>query len=83
MNLDQKHVYLRSLTILVAVLGISLGASPQGFERTALDEYVAVPDRNYEYSVVVDELLDGFRHVVVDMVSQQWLTEEEVDKPIW
>lgn len=83
MNLDQKHVYLRSLTVLVAVLGISLSASPQGFERTALDEYVAVPDRNYEYSVVVDELLDGFRHVVVDMVSQQWLTEEEDDKPIW
>lgn len=83
MNLDQKHVYLRSLTVLVAVLGISLSASPQGFERTALDDYVAAPDPNYEYSVVVDELLDGFRHVVVDMVSQQWLTEEEDDKPIW
>ncbi len=83
MNLDQKHFYLRSLTVLVAVVGISLSAFTQGFERTALDKYVAAPDPNYEYSVVVDEKLDGFRHVVVDMVSQQWLTEKEVDKPIW
>ena len=75
---------LFSATLVVLVFGgLSPAAFPQGFERTALDEYVAAPDPNYKYSIVADEPMDGFRHVVVDMVSQKWLTKKEVNKPIW
>lgn len=75
------HGPLLSVVVVVVLAGLPVYA--QGFERTALDEYVAEPDPNYRYTIVSDEQLDGFRHVVVDMVSQKWLTEEEVDKPIW
>lgn len=75
------HRLFLSLVLSLALLPLT--AFAQGFERTALDEYVAEPDPNYEYSVVSEEQLDGFRFVVIDMVSQKWLTEKEVDKPIW
>jgi len=73
----------RSFVILIAALALPAAAWAQGFERTALDNYVAEPDSHYKYSIIEDKQLDGFRHVVVDMVSQKWLTEKEVDKPIW
>ena len=72
------HAYYRLLSFL-AIIGTTLGAGGQGFERTALDDYVAEPDPNYKYTIVSEEALDGYTHVVVDMVSQSWLTKNEVD----
>jgi len=68
---------------ILALSGIALSASGQGLDRTALDEYVAAPDSHYRYTIVSEEALDGYTHMVVDMVSQKWLTKKEVDKPIW
>ena len=82
MRLHRRSINF-STACVVALCAITSLALGQGFERTALDEYVAEPDSNYKYSVVVDEQMDGFRHVVVDMVSQKWLTKKEVNKPIW
>lgn len=56
---------------------------------TGLDEYIAAPDANYAYSlegqpVVID--LGPYGSVTLhtlDMTSQKWRTEAEVDKPIW
>ncbi|MCZ6893889.1 MAG: PhoPQ-activated pathogenicity-related family protein [Gammaproteobacteria bacterium] len=75
-------IHFRLLFVLTAT-GIALAAAGQGYERTALDEYVATPDPNYKYTIVSEEALDGYTHVVVDMVSQKWLTKKEIDKPIW
>ena len=75
----RRHARFQILS-MIALSGAACAASSQGFERTALDEYVAAPDPNYAYTIVTDEQLDGFRHVVVDMVSQQWLTEKEVER---
>lgn len=52
-------------------------------EQTALDRYVAAPDPHYSYKVVNTIKGEGYTCFVVDMVSQQYLTEKEVDKPIW
>ena len=82
MKRNHCPTYIRLLSAL-AIVGTAFNAAGQGFERTALDEYVAAPDANYKYTIVSEEALDGYTHVVVDMVSQSWLTEEEVDKPIW
>ena len=50
-----------------------------------LDEYVrkADDDDNYSWSVHSETETDGVRNVIVDMVSQHWLTEEDVDRPEW
>jgi len=52
-------------------------------EPTALDQYVAAPDTNFNF-----RLLDttptplGTVHLL-EMTSQSWLTTNEVDRPLW
>lgn len=50
---------------------------------TALDRYVAAPDSHYEWKLV--NTIDGgnVRAYVLELTSQQYLTEKEVDRPIW
>jgi PhoPQ-activated pathogenicity-related protein len=51
--------------------------------RTALDDYLEQVDPAYEWRVVSSTEDDGLRTVVVDMVSQRWLTDAEVDRTEW
>ena len=50
---------------------------------TALDEYVAKPDPAYHYELVKTIPGRGFTQYVVDMTSQMWLTQNEVDRTVW
>ena len=65
----------------LALIGLSAAAWAQS--RTALDRYVAAPDPNYRWSLV--NTVDGgkYRAYVLELTSQQWLTEKEIDKPVW
>jgi PhoPQ-activated pathogenicity-related protein len=51
--------------------------------RTALDDYIAKPDSHFSFKLVRTLPGEGGTAYVLEMVSQQWLTEKEVDKPIW
>ncbi len=50
---------------------------------TALDRYVAAPDPNYAWSVVKTTEGMGLRATLIDLTSQKWLTDAEVDRPVW
>lgn len=50
---------------------------------TALDQYVAAPDSSYRFEIVRREELPTGTAWVIDMVSQTWLTEAEVNRPEW
>lgn len=52
-------------------------------KMTALDRYVATPDSNYKYELVNTFEGKGTTGYVLSLTSQQWLTEAEVDKPVW
>jgi PhoPQ-activated pathogenicity-related protein len=52
-------------------------------ERTALDHYVAAPDPSYRFEVADTADGDGFRTATLDLISQTWLTDKEVDRPVW
>jgi PhoPQ-activated pathogenicity-related protein len=54
-----------------------------GSERTALDEYIAKPDPHFAWKLVKTTPGPGGTAYVLELTSQQWLTEKEVDKPIW
>ena len=54
-----------------------------GSERTALDEYVSRPDPHYSWKVAGTHEGEGYRAFVLEMISQKWLTEAEVNQPIW
>lgn len=58
-------------------------ARAQGADRTALDEYVAKPDTNYNYKVAATIPGEGGTLFVIDLTSQAWLTTNEVDRPLW
>ena len=72
--------FLRSLwlSLTLAVAGVSAPAA-----ETALDRYVAAPDSNYKYELAATIPGQGYTTYVIDLTSQKWRTEAEVDKPIW
>lgn len=69
------------LRLLIAVVAICLPIS--GSQRTALDEYIAKPDPNYAWKLVKTTPGEGGTAYVLELTSQQWLTEKEVNKPVW
>ena len=56
-----------------------LAATPQ----TALDRYVAAPDSNFSWKVLRELPADGVTVTLLEMTSQKWLTEAEVERPLW
>lgn len=51
--------------------------------ETALDRYIRKPDATYSWKVVDTVKGDGVTQFVIDLKSQTWRTEKEVDHPIW
>lgn len=52
-------------------------------ERTPLDRYVRAPDTNYSFRLANTIKGDGYTTYMIDLVSQSWLTTNEVDRPLW
>ncbi len=53
-------------------------------EETALDRYVAKPDATFGWSIVkIVPGNDGSTQFIVDMKSQTWRTEQDVNRPVW
>ena len=48
-----------------------------------LAEYVAKKDDNYSWTVIDAEKHEEGTIFTLHMVSQKWLTETEVDHPLW
>jgi PhoPQ-activated pathogenicity-related protein len=60
----------------------SPAARPQA-SQTALDRYVAAPDTSFSWKVARDLSADGVSANLLEMTSQKWLTEREVERPLW
>src|SRR5437870_9107850 len=79
----------RLLTFFIVALPLALVAPPQRASpraqspETALDRYVAAPDPNFAWRVVRELPAEGATATLIDMTSQRWLTEEEVERPLW
>ncbi len=69
----------RAAGILVALLIFRTAPAAE----TAIDRYVARPDPTYSWKIVQEIPADGATQFVVDLKSQTWLTEKEVDRPVW
>ena len=52
-------------------------------KESLLDQYVYKPDPNYHYEIAYQGKKEGYTFYVLKMISQHWLTEEEVDEPEW
>ncbi|HIA47046.1 MAG TPA: PhoPQ-activated pathogenicity [Candidatus Hydrogenedentes bacterium] len=66
------------------VMGLLLiGNSGFAAEETALDRYVAKPDDSYKWELVRTISDDGYTGFVLDLTSQTWRNETEIDRPVW
>jgi len=52
-------------------------------EKTALDAYIAKPDPSYKWELVGTYPGDGQTTYVLEMTSQTWRSEADVDHPVW
>ena len=69
---------------LAPVVTVGAAERPGPLPRTTvIDDYVKREDPSYSWGVVSSTTEDGTTSIVVDMVSQQWLTKEDVDLPEW
>src|SRR5882672_1920171 len=71
-------LFLAALTIQAAPTDrTAVGA------RTALDRYVHAPDTNYSFRLASTVKGDGYTTYMIDLISQSWLTTNEVNRPLW
>jgi PhoPQ-activated pathogenicity-related protein len=70
------------LYLAVLVIGMLLTPPAIG-EVTTLDRYVAAPDPNYRYELIETIPGAGYAAHVLEMTSQRWRDEAEVDRPLW
>jgi PhoPQ-activated pathogenicity-related protein len=73
----------RAICLAALVLLAPLPLRAASDDRTALDRYVTAPDPSYHYDVVSSASADGMTATVLRLTSQTWLTEKEVDHPVW
>ncbi len=78
------------LALLAAALllaGCAGGAHPAAATEPApgdvLKQYVDTPDPAYDWNLVASHPGDGYTLHAIEMTSQTWLTEAEVDRPLW
>jgi PhoPQ-activated pathogenicity-related protein len=68
----------------VAAQATASSASTSRASETALDRYVAAPDSSYAWTVAKTlPTGPGATATLIDLTSQRWLTEQEVEQPLW
>lgn len=68
---------------MIRFLLIALLALPVFPAETALDRYVNTPDPAFKWEVVKTIPGKGYTGFVVELTSQAWLTEKEVNRTVW
>ncbi|HEY3742981.1 MAG TPA: PhoPQ-activated pathogenicity-related family protein [Bryobacteraceae bacterium] len=71
--------------LVLMTLGCALMAQPATSVKheTALDRYVAAPDPAYKWELVDTIEGKGFKAYILDLTSQSWRSEKEVDRTLW
>ena len=57
--------------------------SAASVKETALDRYIAKADPSYAWKLVNTIPGEGYKAYVLELTSQTWRTEAEVDRPVW
>ena len=79
----QETPRFHSLAIGVFALIALAGAQTLRADETALDRYVAKPDSTYAWKLLRTISAEGLTQYVVDLTSQTWRSEREVNRPVW
>lgn len=80
MHLSRLLCYSLLIGLLWQVTPVAAQALPS---ETPFDQYLKKPDNSYTWKILSEKSVDGYRLIVVDMISQTWRTKEEVDRTQW
>lgn len=72
---------MKRLFVIAAAIAVSALAQPK--TETALDRYVHAPDPAFQWRLLNTIPGNGITTFVVEMVSQNWLTPDEVNRTEW
>ena len=82
-----RHIMLRRTcwksAVWLALVAAFLSGSLLRAAETALDRYIRKPDATYAWKVVHTVKGDGLTQLIIDLKSQTWRTEKDVDRPVW
>ncbi len=67
------------LLLLVACSSLARAAE----DETALDRYIAAPDPAYAWKLAATHKGEGYTTFILDLTSQTWRSEKDVDRPVW
>lgn len=74
----------RFFGLLCILYALSVAALAQArSQQTALDRYVAQKDAVYGWKLVNTIEGAGYRGFVLELTSQTWRSEKDVDRPVW
>jgi PhoPQ-activated pathogenicity-related protein len=79
-NIRLSHRFFQTVLCASAIALLSVSVCAQ---QTALDRYVAKPDPAYSWKLVNTMEGEGYKSFVLELTSQQWRTEKDVDRPVW
>src|SRR5690349_7788111 len=77
-----KTPAFRLALLLCLAVPVAVG-SAASVRETALDRYIARPDPSYAWKLVNTIAGEGYTGYVLELTSQTWRTEAEVDRPVW
>jgi PhoPQ-activated pathogenicity-related protein len=78
-----KRTILALSLFLCSVPALSTQQSAPQPRETALDKYIAKTDSVYGWKLVSRLPGDGYQAFVLELTSQTWRTEKDVDRPVW
>jgi PhoPQ-activated pathogenicity-related protein len=80
--MNRNTLHARMCIGLMAALLVSIGAQSPN-QETALDRYIAKPDPVYGWKLIHTIPGPGHQGYVLELTSQTWRSEAEVDRPVW
>ncbi|MEP7336915.1 MAG: PhoPQ-activated protein PqaA family protein, partial [Acidobacteriota bacterium] len=74
----------QTVRLLFILFALAVNAAAQSSsQQTALDRYVAQPDPVYGWKLVRTIEGAGYQGYVLELTSQTWRSEKDVDRPVW
>ena len=75
------RLVLRSLVLVMLLTCAFVARAAE--DETALDRYIAQPDPAYGWKLAATHQGDGYTTYILDLTSQTWRSEKDVDRPVW
>lgn len=78
------QIFKRAVAMICVLFSLAVGVMAQSkAEQTALDRYIAQKDSVYGWKLVSTVEGAGYRGYVLELTSQTWRSEKDVDRPVW